>query len=546
MSNSVPVRDFVDALSYTSKKSRPLALEPISVPRDSFITSYAPFKGKKTTPSNFSYSLVFTAFDVRDYGPDIKKFIKTFANLHIKKVYLETYRDGYCVNPELLKKTKKELEGLGFAVSGCVTTTHLSDRAKHNETVLASSCYTGTAARKKLKEIFERAASLFNEIIVDDWFFTLCRCPECVSAKGKKEWDEYRGRLMADTAKKYVIAAAKKENPRVKLVLKMPQWYENYMNAGYDTEKLFPLFDGICAGTETRDYKRSPYMPVYGGMLMRYLSELAPGKVKSAWFDIYMCDDRLFVEQAYQSVLAGASEIILFCAGALPQRENMPLVESLIEKTGQIDRFKNFSGLFTVPFIREAEGKGDEGLHQYFLMAGIPIYLTPKTVLKEKIHILSEQSAPPSGRAALFSALIKRKKDLVVTAGFAASVKKYFTVSKLKKEIRAEFFRHSGYDEGINSRLYMAVDVLKGRNITLANNAYPVISYMKIKDSAVWVLNLPYSKEEITNHMGLKENAGYRYMLKKRYIVEPLKNIFMPYANINLYGKVKTYFKYEI
>ena len=546
MPNSVPAKDFVDALSYPSKKNRPLALEPISVPRDPLITLYTPFKGKKTTPSNFSYSLVFTAFDVRDYGPDIKKFIKIFSNLHVKKVYLETYRDGYSADPALLKKVKKELSGLGFEVSGCVTTTHLSDRAKHNESVMASSCYTDSAAKKKLKEIFEQAAALFNEIIIDDWFFTLCRCPECVSEKGKKSWDEYRGKLMADAAKKYVIAPAKKANPKVKIILKMPQWYEGYMNAGYDTEKLFPLFDGICAGTETRDYNKSPYMPVYGGMLMRYLSELAPGKVKSAWFDIYMCDDKLFTEQAYQSVLAGASEIILFCAGVLPQKENIPIIEKLIEKTAQIDRLKNFSGLFTVPFIREAAGKGDEGLHQYFLMAGIPVYLTPKTALKEKIHILSEQSAPPAGRAALFSALIKRKKDLVVTAGFAASVKKYFNVSKLKKEIKADFFRHSGYDESVSSRLYMSVDVLKGRNIILVNNAYPVLSYMKIKDSAVWVLNLPYSKEEITNHMGAKENAGYRYMLKKRSITEPLKSLFMPYSNINLYDKVKTYFKYEI
>lgn len=546
MPNSVPAKDFVDALSYPSKKNRPLALEPISVPRDPLITVYNPFKGKKVTPSNFTYSLIFTAFDVRDYGPEIKKFMKIFSNLDIKKVYLESYRDGYSAEPALLVKAKKELLSAGFAVLGCVTTTHLSDRAKYNEEAMASSCYTDGAAQKKLKAVFEETASIFDEIIIDDWFFTLCRCPECVKARGKKDWAEYRGKLMADTAKKSVIAPAKKANPKVKIILKLPQWYEGYSRAGYDLEKLLPLFDGICAGTETRDYNRASYMPVYGGMLMRYLSELAPEKVKSAWFDIYMCDEKIYTEQAYQSVLAGASEIILFCAGIMPQKENIPIVEKLIEKTAQIDRMKNFSGLYTVPFICTPGGSGDYGLHQYFLMAGIPIYLTPKTVLKEKIHVLSEQSAPAAARPALFNALLKRKKDMVVTAGFASSVKKYFNVTKLKKEIKADFFRHSGYDESVNSKIYMSTDVLKARNITLVNNAYPVLAYTKIKDSSVWILNLPYSKEEITTHMGTKENAGYRYMLRKKSITAPLKNLFMPYSNTNLYDKVKTYFRYEI
>lgn len=118
MAANVINRDFIDALSYPSKKTRPLGKEPLSVPRDPLITDYTPFNARTAVPKTFSYSLYFTAFDVRDYGPDIKKFIKIFSPLTLKKVYFETYRDGYTAGRDALAAAKKELEKEGIRVSG--------------------------------------------------------------------------------------------------------------------------------------------------------------------------------------------------------------------------------------------------------------------------------------------------------------------------------------------------------------------------------------------------------------------------------------------
>jgi hypothetical protein len=49
-------------------------------------------------------------------------------------------------------------------------------------------CYTNPEHRKKLKEVVEYTARLFDEIILDDFFFTNCKCESCIQAKGEKSW----------------------------------------------------------------------------------------------------------------------------------------------------------------------------------------------------------------------------------------------------------------------------------------------------------------------------------------------------------------------
>ena len=424
-------RDFVDILSYPSKKQRPLGKEPISVPRDPLITKFTNFKGKKFNPVNIHYSLFFTAFDIRDYGKNISKFMKMFSSLNCKKVYLETYRDGYTADKELLLTCKAKLEKDGIKVSAGITPTHFSDKGKYNEVTMASGCFTDREANRKMKKVFEMTASMFNEIIIDDWFFTVCKCPSCKKAKGKKTWEEFRSKLMYDVSKKYIIAPSKKVNKKVNLILKFPNWYENYYNNGYDLNKLVPIFNEIAVGTETRDFRKSRFLPAHGAMLFNYIKGLAPGKVEKAWFDIYLCDKEIYVEQAYQSVLGGAKELILFCAGILPQKNMRPMVENLIENSPKIDRLSHFHKIFNIPVVREANTFGEELLHQYFLMAGIPVYLTDKTEVRESIVILTEQSCKKTDKLRLFNHFIKAGKNIFMTVNFANDIKKHLNVNKM-------------------------------------------------------------------------------------------------------------------
>src|SRR5208283_4066046 len=288
--------EFVNALSYPSKELRPLAMQPVSVPADPLVTNYSSFEGKKANPKNFSYSLFFTAFDVRDYDKIMEDFIDIFSPLNIKKAYLESYRDGFLVDENTMLYAKEVLSNKGLAVSGAVTTTHFSNRTKYNEYPCASTCYTDRRGNEKMAEIFRYTAGMFNEIIIDDWYFTVCRCSNCIKTRHNKTWQEFRSELLFDTARKNIITPTKETRKDIKLILKLPNWMESYYDRGYDLAKLVPAFDEIAVGVETRDFNKSRYMPVYGSMLYRYIHEIAGDKVKKAWFDAYMCDEKTYPE----------------------------------------------------------------------------------------------------------------------------------------------------------------------------------------------------------------------------------------------------------
>lgn len=55
----------------------------------------------------------------------------------------------------------------------------------------------------------EFTAKHFDEIILDDFFFTNCKCELCINAKGDKSWTRYRLDLMTEAAQSLVIGPAK-------------------------------------------------------------------------------------------------------------------------------------------------------------------------------------------------------------------------------------------------------------------------------------------------------------------------------------------------
>ena len=67
-------------------------------------------------------------------------------------------------------------------------------------------------------------------------------------------WEDYRCELMTRLSRDYVLDAARRVNPRVKLIIKYPQWYDQFHERGYEIVRETADFDRIWVGTETRDY----------------------------------------------------------------------------------------------------------------------------------------------------------------------------------------------------------------------------------------------------------------------------------------------------
>ncbi len=459
------------------------------------------------------------------------------------------YRDGYTADPNLVLYAKDTLEEAGFQVAGAVTTTHFSDRAKYNETVSAAGCYSDKRANEKMAEVFSATAEMFNEIIIDDWFFTVCHCYECTKSRHNATWQAHRVEIMANVAKKFIVEPAKAANPNVKLVIKFPQWFENWADGGYDMKKLVPLFDEIAVGVETRNPLLGRYMPTAGGMLFRYMKEAAGVKVKRAWYDAYMSDAKIFSEQAYQAVLSGATEVILFCAGYLPLEKVRNLTEQLIKDTESIDKAALSAKLLVVPVIRKVGARGENKLPQYLLMAGVPVYLTDKRSLTSKIVIMTEQSAMKKEYNLLMKEMLDLKKEIVITPGFAVNAGKYLEVEKLAQPVMIKEIKMKSKVFKIKEKLFMEYTLIPAKNVQVVvwAEGIPLLSRMVVEKRTVWFLNLPMSKETLKDQMGMQIQSDYRNLLRlPEPVLEAVRAVFKPYAEVGKYAKIKMLHKHII
>jgi len=120
---------------------------------------------------------------------------------------------------------------------------------------------------------------------------------------------------MRDAAENLIVKPAKAVNPRVKMVIKFPNWYEHFQGLGYDLDQEPKIFDGIYTGTETRDPETTDQnLQQYESyQIIRYFENIAPGRNGGGWVDTYDLRylDR-YPEQLWDTVFAKAPEMMLF------------------------------------------------------------------------------------------------------------------------------------------------------------------------------------------------------------------------------------------
>ena len=125
---------------------------------------------------------------------------------------------------------------------------------------------------------------------------------------------------MEEVSRNLVIGPAKAINPKVKMVIKYPNWYEHYQGLGYNLEAEPKLFDGIYTGTETRDpvFTQQHLQQYQGYLIVRYLDNVKPGGNGGGWVDPFNRQylDR-YAEQLWLTLFAKSPEITLFSFGQL-------------------------------------------------------------------------------------------------------------------------------------------------------------------------------------------------------------------------------------
>ncbi len=328
------------------------------------------------------WETLFTAQDVRDRlsTPGGREQALGFCRrMGISKVYLEVFRDGYQADATTLKTSRDFFRHAGLQVSGCVTTTGLG---KPSTGWKVAACYTNRQNQQHLNQIFRYAAGIFDEIMIDDFFFTDCTCSECAAAKGSMSWKQYRDKLMVEMSSENVLGAARAVNPKVKVILKFPQWYDNFQNRGYVVDKESALYDRIWVGTELRDPASTQWghtQQYRGFFLYRWLADVAGSKEGGGWFDPYGTDPTFYLDQAYVTVLAGAPEVMLFHYGELDSPKYRAQADALANRRLQLDSLAKLAGNWDgIPAYKPPNS--DPGNEPYIFdqigMLGIPLLPT--------------------------------------------------------------------------------------------------------------------------------------------------------------------------
>jgi len=239
------------------------------------------------------------------------QFARAMSQVPFDKVYIEVYRDNEFATDAQVETVKKAFQAKGIEVAGGVTMAAGGFNGQ-----FMTFDYEKPEDRATAQRAIEEAARHFDNIILDDFFFYTSKSDADIAAKGSRSWTQYRIDTMRQVSKDLLLDPAKRVNPKAKITIKYPNWYEHFQGLGFDLEQQPNMFDGIYTGTETRD-------PVITDQLLqqyesyeiyRYYQSLRPDhNAGGGWVDTYSTRyvDR-YAEQLWDTLFSKAPEITLF------------------------------------------------------------------------------------------------------------------------------------------------------------------------------------------------------------------------------------------
>ncbi len=347
----------------------------------------------------------------------------------ITRVYVEVYRSGLVVSPDLLKETVDFMQNNGFEVVGGIATVPGGDFGVMQDGPLSWFNWQNEKTQNDLRNVMEKAAPLFNEFIIDDFVCTADTSLESKTAKGDRSWSEYRRSLLTGLLEPVFIRPAKALNPDIKMIIKFPQWYDRFHLFGYDVATKPALFDGVWVGTETRGQYTQRYgfvQPYEGFVNYRWISTLAGDKIGGAWFDHGDCDELDFIEQAYQSVLAGSKELVIFNFDSfIYGHPGHHLLRQDFKKLADLAAAvaKNPVGGVAAYKPPNSDAGGDLYLMDYIGMFGVSLVPESEYPENAKVVFLPTQAATDDAVVEKAVKSLEKGAKLILTTGFLANAK---------------------------------------------------------------------------------------------------------------------------
>jgi hypothetical protein len=395
---------------------------------------------------HFKAAIYITVADTKrlaDAATFEREFARVSSQLKFDKVYVEAYRDRQFATDAQLEAVKR-----AFAAKGIETAAGITLAAGGSGGQFGTFDYEIPADRAEAERAVRIAARHFDVVMLDDFFFYTSKSDADIAAKGSRSWTQYRLDTMLAASRDLVINPARQENPRVKLIIKYPNWYEHFHGLGYDLDRQAKMFDAIYTGTETRD-------PIITDQLLqqyesyeiyRYLSNVRPdGGNLGGWVDTFSIRaiDR-YAEQLWDTLFAKAPEIVLFNWHPMAEAAAAPAGErpwssqatSFTWKAGQggwasaanqalhtADAVLGDLGKpVGVASYRPPHATGEDFLHNYIGNLGVPIELYPEYPGSAGTILLTQSAAADPQIIAKIQRSLASGAKVIVTSGFVSAM----------------------------------------------------------------------------------------------------------------------------
>jgi hypothetical protein len=352
---------------------------------------------------------------------DQEAAINLLNSLNVDRVFFEVYRSGRVVPVPTLKSVRDRFEVAGFGVAGGIATVPGGDTGVPQEGKLHWFNWQHPETQQDLRQIMSEQARVFDTFIVDDFLCTADTSDLSKQARGERSWSEYRRDLLTRLCDTIFLDPV---NDDMTMIIKYPQWYDRFHLFGYDVPRMSAKFDSVWVGTESRGARtqRFGFVPSYESFVnYRWIASMSGDKMAGAWFDHGDTDADDFMDQAYQSVLAGAPELMIFNFNNLVQGH--PAHHRLRrEWPGLVNLHRAISEHPVTGISAYKPANSDAGGDLYIMdflgMLGIPLVPVSEPDLSTPLLFLPTQATADPEIMSILKDAVAQNKTVILTAGF--------------------------------------------------------------------------------------------------------------------------------
>jgi hypothetical protein len=457
------------------------------------------------------------------------------SRLHVDQVFIEDYRSGVSADDATLARVKRFFVSQGVAVAG-----GMAMLAAGRSAQFQTLDYAVPRDRELARRMSALLARHFDTFVLDDLYFFNTKSDADIGAKGRQSWAQFRLRTMDEVSRDLILEPARAANPKVKVIIKFPNFYPSFQEMGFDLKNEPKIFPEIWTGDETRyasttDQQLRPYESYE---IFRYFENIAPGRNGGGWVDpIAMRYLDRYTSQLWDTILAKAPAINLFqytdllriadprnreawerlpttfdyfdmarrCCGGVPgytPGATYPLLADVVEYA--LRKADAAAGALGQPVglatYRPYDSTGEDFLPETVGMVGVPIEMYPRWPAAQTVFLTQAAATDPK-IVPQIERHLRRGDNVIITSGLLRAIQDegfdQVTDMRVTRDVAAPTEYVEGFGFGAGTVLGRSRPILFPRVHFYTNEEWAVLRGVATDGGVPLLLMDHYGKGEL-------------------------------------------------